>query len=102
LSKRNGAVSVMQYQDAGYLPEAMVNYLARLGWSHGDDELFSRDKLVEWFDGAHLAKSPAQWDAAKLNWVNAQYIKAMPDDVAGQTGGGPDGAAAVWWPMTAA
>ncbi len=79
LSKRHGAVSVMQYQDAGYLPEAMVNYLARLGWSHGDDELFTRDKLVEWFDGAHLAKSPAQWDAAKLNWVNAQYIKAMPD-----------------------
>ena len=79
LSKRHGAVSVMQYEEAGYLPEAMVNYLARLGWSHGDDELFTRDKLVEWFDGAHLAKSPAQWDAAKLNWVNTQYIKAMPD-----------------------
>jgi len=81
LSKRHGAVSVMQYQEAGYLPEAMVNYLARLGWSHGDDELFDRDRLVQWFDGQHLAKSPAQWDAAKLNWVNAQYIKAM-DDVA--------------------
>ena len=80
LSKRHGAVSVMQYEEAGYLPEAMVNYLARLGWSHGDDELFSRESLVQWFDGAHLAKSPAQWDAAKLNWVNAQYIKAMPDD----------------------
>ncbi len=80
LSKRHGAVSVMQYQEAGYLPEAMVNYLARLGWSHGDDELFARDKLVQWFDGQHLAKSPAQWDAAKLNWVNAQYIKAMQDD----------------------
>ncbi len=79
LSKRHGAVSVMQYEEAGYLPEAMVNYLSRLGWSHGDDELFSRGSLVEWFDGAHLAKSPAQWDAAKLNWVNAQYIKAMPD-----------------------
>ncbi len=80
LSKRHGAVSVMQYEEAGYLPEAMVNYLSRLGWSHGDDELFSRAQLVSWFDGKHLAKSPAQWDAAKLNWVNAQYIKAMPDD----------------------
>ncbi len=80
LSKRHGAVSVMQYQEAGYLPEAMVNYLARLGWSHGDDELFARDKLVQWFDGEHLARSPAQWDAAKLNWVNAQYLKAMGDE----------------------
>jgi glutamyl-tRNA synthetase len=81
LSKRHGAVSVMQYEEAGYLPEAMINYLSRLGWSHGDDELFDRAQLVQWFDGAHLAKSPAQWDAAKLNWVNAQYIKAMADDV---------------------
>ncbi len=81
LSKRHGAVSVTQYEDAGYLPEAMINYLARLGWSHGDEEIFSRDHLVGWFDGQHLAKSPAQWDAAKLNWVNAHYVKAMPDDV---------------------
>ena len=80
LSKRHGAVSVMQYEEAGYLPEAMINYLARLGWSHGDDELFDRAQLVQWFDGAHLARSAAQWDAAKLNWVNAQYIKAMADD----------------------
>ena len=65
LSKRHGAVSVTQYRDAGYLPEAMVNYLSRLGWSHGDDELFSVAQLTSWFDGAHLAKSPAQWDAAK-------------------------------------
>jgi glutamyl-tRNA synthetase len=79
LSKRHGAVSVMQYEEAGYLPEAMVNYLARLGWSHGDDELFSRAQLVAWFDGKHLAKSPAQWDAAKLNWVNAHEIKQTPD-----------------------
>ena len=79
LSKRHGAVSVMQYEEAGYLPEAMVNYLARLGWSHGDDELFDRAQLVQWFNGEHLAKSAAQWDAAKLNWVNAQYLKAMPD-----------------------
>ncbi len=80
LSKRHGAVSVMQYEEAGYLPDAMVNYLARLGWSHGDDELFGREQLVSWFDGQHLAKSPAQWDAAKLNWVNAHYLKALPAD----------------------
>ncbi len=79
LSKRHGAVSVLQYRDAGYLPEAMVNYLARLGWSHGDDELFPRAQLVQWFDGTHLARSAAQWDAAKLNWVNAHYLKATPD-----------------------
>ena len=80
LSKRHGAVSVLDYQQSGYLPEAMINYLSRLGWSHGDDEIFARDRLVQWFDGEHLAKSPAQWDAAKLNWVNTQYIKATPDD----------------------
>jgi len=75
LSKRRGAVSVTAYEEGGYLPEAMLNYLARLGWSHGDDELFSRDQLVSWFDGSHLNKSPAQWDPAKLLWVNAHYIK---------------------------
>ncbi|WP_218508405.1 glutamate--tRNA ligase [Variovorax sp. dw_308] len=77
LSKRRGAVSVTAYEENGYLPEAMLNYLARLGWSHGDDELFSREQLVQWFDGSHLSKSPAQWDAAKLSWVNAHYIKQM-------------------------
>ncbi|MFT3954821.1 MAG: glutamate--tRNA ligase [Piscinibacter sp.] len=81
LSKRHGAVSVTQYEEAGYLPDAMVNYLARLGWSHGDDELFDRTQLVAWFDGHHLARSPAQWDVAKLDWVNAHVIKATPDDV---------------------
>ena len=75
LSKRRGAVSVTAYEEGGYLPEAMLNYLARLGWSHGDEELFSRDQLVGWFDGTHLNKSSAQWDPAKLLWVNAQYIK---------------------------
>jgi glutamyl-tRNA synthetase len=80
LSKRRGAVSVTAYQDAGYLPEAMLNYLARLGWSHGDEELFSLDQMVQWFDGSHLAKSPAQWDPAKLAWVNAHYIKLAADD----------------------
>ncbi|HEU4650059.1 MAG TPA: glutamate--tRNA ligase, partial [Croceibacterium sp.] len=75
LSKRHGAVSVTEYEESGYLPEAMVNYLARLGWSHGDDELFSREQLVQWFDGHHLSKSAAQWDPAKLNWVNAHAIR---------------------------
>ncbi len=75
LSKRRGAVSVTAYEEGGYLPEAMLNYLARLGWSHGDEELFTREQLVSWFDGSHLNKSPAQWDPVKLLWVNAQYIK---------------------------
>ncbi len=79
LSKRRGAVSVTAYEDAGYLPEAMLNYLARLGWSHGDEELFTREQLVAWFDGSHLAKSPAQWDPAKLAWVNAHYLKHADD-----------------------
>jgi len=79
LSKRRGAVSVTAYEEAGYLPEAMCNYLARLGWSHGDAELFTREQMVQWFDGSHLAKSPAQWDPAKLAWVNAHYIKQADD-----------------------
>ena len=79
LSKRRGAVSVTAYEEGGYLPEAMLNYLSRLGWSHGDDELFSREQLVSWFDGSHLSKSPAQWDPAKLEWVNSQYIKQADD-----------------------
>lgn len=80
LSKRRGAVSVTAYRDAGYLPEAMLNYLARLGWSHGDDELFTREQMVQWFDGSHLARSPAMWDPAKLAWVNGQYLKQAGDD----------------------
>ena len=79
LSKRRGAVAVSNYDESGYLPAAMNNYLARLGWSHGDEELFSLAQMVQWFDGTHLSKSPAQWDAAKLAWVNAQYLKAMDD-----------------------
>ena len=75
LSKRHGAVSVMEYDTAGYLPEAMVNYLARLGWSHADDELFTREQLLAWFDGNNLSKSASQWDPKKLNWVNAHYMK---------------------------
>ena len=79
LSKRRGAVSVTAYEEAGYLPEAMLNYLARLGWSHGDEEIFTREQMVQWFDGSHLAKSPAQWDPAKLAWVNSHYIKVCDD-----------------------
>ena len=80
LSKRRGAVSVTAYEDNGYLPEAMLNYLARLGWSHGDEEIFSREQMVAWFDGGHLSRSPAQWDPAKLDWVNAHYLKLLADD----------------------
>jgi glutamyl-tRNA synthetase len=79
LSKRRGAVAVSNYEELGYLPEAMLNYLARLGWSHGDEELFSIEQMVSWFDGTHLNKSPAQWDAAKLSWVNAHYVKTADD-----------------------
>jgi len=80
LSKRYGAVSVMEYDRAGFLPQAMVNYLARLGWSHGNDELFTREQFVAWFDGQHLNTSAAQWDPKKLHWVNAHYIKHSDDD----------------------
>ncbi|MDE2132305.1 MAG: glutamate--tRNA ligase [Betaproteobacteria bacterium] len=79
LSKRHGAVSVMQYRDEGYLPEALVNYLARLGWSHGDEELFSREQLVEWFDLAHISRSPARFNPEKLDWLNQQYLKTADD-----------------------
>jgi len=80
LSKRNGAKAVTAYRDEGYLADAMVNYLARLGWSHGDDEIFSRQQFVEWFDLDHLGRSASQFDEAKLRWVNGQHIKAMADD----------------------
>ncbi len=80
MSKRNGAKAVTQYRDEGYLPEAMINYLARLGWSHGDDEIFTREQFVGWFNLDHLGKSAAQFDEAKLRWVNAQHLKAMADD----------------------
>jgi glutamyl-tRNA synthetase len=76
LSKRHGAVSVTQYRDEGYLPEALLNCLARLGWSHGDDEVFSMQQLVEWFDLGHVSRSAAQFDPGKLTWLNQHYIKA--------------------------
>ena len=80
MSKRNGAKPVTQYRDEGYLPEAMVNYLARLGWSYGDDEIFSREQFLQWFNLDHLGRSAAQFDDAKLRWVNAQHLKVMDDD----------------------
>jgi glutamyl-tRNA synthetase len=81
MSKRHGAKPVTQYRDEGYLADAVVNYLARLGWSHGDDEIFSREQLVEWFNLDHLGKSAAQFDEAKLRWVGAQHLKRTDDAV---------------------
>lgn len=81
MSKRNGAKPVTQYRDEGFLADAVVNYLARLGWSHGDDEIFSRTQFLQWFDLEHLGKSAGQYDETKLRWVNAQHMK-MADDAA--------------------
>ena len=79
LSKRHGAASVTEYRSLGFLPEALNNYLARLGWSHGDDEIFSKEALVSWFDLAHVSRSPARFDPEKLAWLNQQYLKQAPD-----------------------
>jgi glutamyl-tRNA synthetase len=75
LSKRHGATSVIAYRDMGYLPEALNNYLVRLGWSHGDDEIFSRVEMVEKFDINHVGRAPSLFNPDKLNWLNAHYIK---------------------------
>lgn len=79
MSKRHGAASVEEYRDMGYLPEAMRNYLLRLGWSHGDDEIISDAKAREWFNLEHVVRSPARWDFDKLNHLNAHYIKLADD-----------------------
>jgi len=79
LSKRHGAVSVTQYRDDGYLPEALLNYLARLGWSHGDEELFSMEQFVGWFDLEHVSRSAAQFNPEKLTWLNQQHLKGAPN-----------------------
>ena len=79
LSKRHGAVSVLQYDNDGFLPEALFNYLARLGWSHGDEEKFTREQLVEWFDLQHVNRAPAQYNLDKLMWLNGEYIKEADD-----------------------
>ncbi|BAP87331.1 glutamyl-tRNA synthetase [Burkholderiales bacterium GJ-E10] len=79
LSKRHGAVSVLQYEEDGFLPEALFNYLARLGWSHGDAEKFGREELVQWFDLEHVNRAPAQYDINKLLWLNGEYLKEADD-----------------------
>ncbi len=79
LSKRHGAVSVMQYPEDGYLAEALVNYLARLGWSHGDEEMFTVEQFLQWFDLAHISRSAAQFNPEKLRWLNHQYLRQRPD-----------------------
>jgi len=85
LSKRTGAADVMQYRDAGYLPHALINYLARLGWSHGDQELFSLDELVALFDVKDVNSKAARLDMAKLGWVNQHYLKTdAPESIAPQ------------------
>jgi len=80
MSKRKDAVNVMQYPAEGYLPEAILNYLARLGWSHGDDEVFSMEQVCAWFDGTHLSNSAAQFNIEKLNWLNNHYIKQADNE----------------------
>ena len=79
LSKRHGAVGVMEYEAAGYLPEAMINFLARIGWGHGDDEIFSRQQLIEWFELSGISPAPARFNTEKLNWVNQEHMKRMSD-----------------------
>jgi len=78
LSKRHGAVGVMQYRDNGFLPEALLNYLVRLGWSHGDQEIFSRDELVELFDLSACNRAPSAFNTEKLLWLNQHYIRTSP------------------------
>jgi glutamyl-tRNA synthetase len=80
LSKRHGAVSVMQYDEDGYLPEAVINYLARLGWSHGDEEVFSVEQFCQWFDLDHITPSAAQFNTEKLNWLNNHYLKQTDNE----------------------
>ncbi|HEX7028835.1 MAG TPA: glutamate--tRNA ligase [Gammaproteobacteria bacterium] len=88
LSKRHGAVSVMQYEEDGYLPEALLNYLVRLGWSHGDQEIFSREEMIELFDIADVNKSASSFNPEKLLWLNQHYLKTLPEeDIAGRLQG---------------
>ena len=80
LSKRHGALGVDAYRDMGFLPEAVGNYLSRLGWSHGDDELFSREQAISWFNGHHIGKAPARFDMDKLKAVNQYWLRKVPAD----------------------
>ncbi len=87
LSKRHGAVGVMQYRDDGYLPQAVLNYLVRLGWSHGDQEVFSREQMIALFDLADVNRAPSTFNTEKLLWLNQQYIQTEPTEkVAGHLG----------------
>jgi glutamyl-tRNA synthetase len=80
LSKRHGAVSVMQYRDDGYLPQAVLNYLVRLGWSHGDQEVFSLEEMIQFFDIHDINRAPSAFNTDKLNWLNQHYMKTLPID----------------------
>ncbi|HHF6437742.1 TPA: glutamate--tRNA ligase [Haemophilus influenzae] len=80
LSKRHGAVSVMQYRDDGYLPEALINYLVRLGWGHGDQEIFSREEMINYFELDHVSKSASAFNTEKLQWLNQHYIRELPPE----------------------
>jgi glutamyl-tRNA synthetase len=80
LSKRHGATSLLEYRNDGFLPEAVMNYLARLGWAHGDQEIFSRQELIETFDLPAVGKSPSVFDMDKLTWLNAHYLKTLPEE----------------------
>ncbi len=80
LSKRHGAVSVMQYRDEGYLPEALINYLVRLGWGHGDQEIFTRQEMIDLFDLHSVSKSASAFNTEKLLWLNHHYIRELPTD----------------------
>ena len=84
LSKRHGAVSVMQYEEMGYLPDAMVNFLARLGWAHGDAEVFGRDEFIRWFDLDAISPAPSRFNADKLKWVNHEHLKRLSEDELGR------------------
>jgi glutamyl-tRNA synthetase len=80
LSKRHGAVGIEYYRDAGFLPEAFCNYLLRMGWSHGDDEIIARENAIKWFDLDHVGKSPSRFDLKKLEFINAHYMKQKTSD----------------------
>jgi glutamyl-tRNA synthetase len=79
LSKRHGAMNVMEYEAQGYLPEALINFLARMGWGHGDEEIFSREQLVQWFDLPGISAAPSRFNADKLKWVNQEHMKRLPE-----------------------
>jgi len=84
LSKRHGAVSVLQYRDEGYLPQALMNYLVRLGWSHGDQEIFSREEMIEHFDIRNVNRKASAFNTDKLDWLNQHYMRDLPaEEVAG-------------------